>query len=247
MSRIVLSLTLLLSCIAPRMCWSEETVPSEASSASRAEFVSQMQEALPSKIEVTNGEIKKIVLNGPKLFSNETVSLFCPSTSLTDFRGCCATERLDRKGIRKLFKSPNLEVLMIHTSVKLDSATLELVGELENLHTLYLIDAELEREGIGFLGRMKSLDRLVLSGTNVDDRSLQMLDALTLSHLDVGNTAVTREGVLRYCQQASPKQVHVGTSIMLAEEDFKLVAPTTVKAQTTSFLTIKLSEFKEDN
>jgi hypothetical protein len=74
---------------------------------------------------------------------------------------------------------------------------LDLLVDLKNLETLYLVGTSLDDEGLSRIKDLKSLKTLHLGRTNITDKGMPGLENLTnLQTLSLGNTAITDAGLI---------------------------------------------------
>lgn len=70
------------------------------------------------------------------------------------------------------------------------------LNEIHELTGLYVVDSKISRSSFGELARLKKLDRLAISGDNVDDELLRQVGRLpNLRYLYLDNSNVTDEGL----------------------------------------------------
>jgi Leucine-rich repeat (LRR) protein len=93
---------------------------------------------------------------------------------------------------------PDVRTINCTNARGIKGTDLDVLVDLKNLETLYLVGTSLDDTGLSRLKDLKSLKTLHLGRTNITDAGMPALDNLTnLQTLSLGNTAVTDAGLIQ--------------------------------------------------
>lgn len=92
---------------------------------------------------------------------------------------------------------PNVRTINCTNASRIKGKNLEMLANLRNLETLYLVGTDLDDAGLARLRDLKSLKTLHLGRTRITDAGMPAIDNLTnLQTLSLGNTAITDNGLV---------------------------------------------------
>ena len=93
---------------------------------------------------------------------------------------------------------PHVRTINCSNAHHITGSTLNQLVNLKNLETLYLVNTELDDNGLSRLRDLTSLKTLNLDGTLITDTGMPAIDNLTnLQTLSLGNTKVTDKGLVQ--------------------------------------------------
>jgi Leucine rich repeat len=93
---------------------------------------------------------------------------------------------------------PDVRTINCTNARGIKGTDLDVLAELKNLETLYLVGTSVDDEGLSRLKDLKSLKTLHLGRTRITDKGMPALDGLAnLQTLSLGNTDVTDAGLVQ--------------------------------------------------